>query len=116
MIVRKHEQTVEYRHNVRGGAGSPAFCHLFSQEQTGGRTELLAVITLQPGESIGVHGHETNAEVYYVLTGCVTVTDDGAVSTLQPGDAMFCGDGHTHSMANATDEPVSVLAAIVPNR
>jgi len=116
MIHRKQDQTVEKRYNVRGGAGSPEFRELFSKAEAGGRADLLAVITLQPGESIGLHSHDTNAELYYILSGVVTVTEDGAVYQLEPGDAAFCGDGHSHSMSNETDVPVSVLAVIVPDR
>ena len=116
MIHRKQDQTVEKRYNVRGGAGSPEFRELFSKAEAGGRADLLAVITLQPGESIGLHSHDTNAELYYILSGEVTVTEEDKIYKLLPGDAAFCGDGHIHGMANDTQEPVSVLAVIIPDR
>ena len=104
------------KHNIRGGNGSPSFRYLFSAEELGNRAELMAVITLQPGESVGVHPHETNGEAYFILSGSATVTEDGVERVLYAGDAEFCADGHTHSIRNHTDEETQFLAVIVPNR
>ena len=104
------------KHNVRGGEGSPAFRYIFSEEELGGRSPLLSVITLQPGESISEHSHTENGEIYFVLSGSMTVTDDEESRELHPGDAEFCADGHRHSARNHTDAPASFLAVILPNR
>ena len=112
MFQLSSDMTREVRHNVRGGSGDPEFCHLFSREQLGGRLELLAAVTLQPGESIGVHPHVGNGEVYYLLSGSATVAEDGEERVLQPGDAEFCADGHTHAIRNHTDAPAVFLAVI----
>ena len=92
MFQMKDDMQTAVKHNIRGGEGSPSFRYLFSAEQLGGRAEMMAVITLQPGESVGVHPHETN------------------------GDAEFCADGHTHSIRNHTAAPTRFLAVIVPNK
>ena len=102
--------------NVRGGSGSPGFCYLFTEAQLGGRAEMMAEITLQPGESVGVHPHTENAEVYYLLEGSAMVSEDGTEHELQPGDAEFCADGHTHSIRNHTDAPIRFFAVVLPNR
>ena len=104
------------KHNVRGGEGSPAFRYIFSEEELGGRSPLLSVITLQPGESIGAHPHTENGEAYFVLEGGATVTEDGETRLLGVGDAEFCADGHVHSIRNHTDRPMRFLAVIFPNR
>lgn len=106
----------QIKHNIRGGEGSPHFTHLFSAEELGGRAELLAVITLRPNESVGVHPHDANGEVYYLLQGSATVTEDGESRVLSAGDAEFCADGHTHSIRNHTDAPAVFLALVMPNR
>lgn len=62
MFQMKDEMQTAVKHNIRGGDGSPSFRYLFSAEQLGNRAEMMAVITLRPGESIGVHPHETNGE------------------------------------------------------
>ena len=53
MFQMKDEMQTAVKHNIRGGEGSPSFRYLFSAEQLGGRAEMMAVITLQPGESVG---------------------------------------------------------------
>ena len=116
MFQSSSDMTREVRHNARGGNGSTEFCHLFSQAQLGGRLELLAVVTLQPGESVGVHPHVDNGEVYYLLSGSATVAEDGEERVLQSGDAEFCADGHTHAIRNHTDAPAVFLAVIAKDR
>ena len=51
-----------------------------------------------------------------VLTGSATGTEDGEARVLNPGDAEFCADGHTHSMYNHTGEPATFLALIMKDR
>ena len=116
MFQMKDEMATAVKHNIRGGDGSPSFRYLFSAEQLGSRAEMMAVITLQPGESVGVHPHDENAEVYCILEGATTVTEDGAARELHVGDAEFCADGHTHSIRNHTDAVTRFLAVILPNR
>ena len=116
MIYKKSEMFTEHKPNLRGGEGSPLFRHLFAAEELGGRASMLAAVTLQPGESIGTHPHEGNGEVYYVLTGSAMVEEDGVERELFAGDAEFCADGHSHAIRNHTDEPMSFLALILPDR
>ena len=71
------EMHVEVKHHLRGGEGDPVTRQIFSPEELGGRAEMFNIMTLQPGESVGVHDHVTNGEAYLVLSGSVTVTDEG---------------------------------------
>ena len=116
MFRLKNEMTNEIKSNVRGGTGDVNFCHLFSGEELGGRADLFAVLTLQPGQSVGEHDHSTNGEAYLVLSGAVTVTEDGESRILNPGDAEFCADGHCHSIFNHTEAPATFLALIMKDR
>ena len=113
MIHLQSHMTVEQKPNLRGGVGSPEFCHLFSGEELGGRATLLASVTLQPGESVGEHPHVDNAELYYILSGAAMVAEDGTETELHAGDAEFCADGHTHAIRNHTDAPMTFLALIL---
>ena len=116
MFHLKHEMPVEIKSNLRGGVGDLQFRHLFSGQELGGRADMFAVVTLQPGQSIGEHDHSANGEAYLVLSGCVTVTEDGESRVLNPGDAEFCADGHSHSIFNHTDEDATFLALIMKDR
>ncbi len=68
---------------------------------------------LEPGCSIGLHTHEGNSEMLFVLSGRGKVLYDGEYLPLQPGDCHYCPMGHEHSLINDTDEELVVLA-IVP--
>ena len=116
MFHLKNDMTVEIKSKLRGGVGDLAFRHLFSGEELGGRADLFAIVTLEPGQSVGEHPHTTNGEAYVILTGSATVIEDGVSRILNPGDAEFCADSHTHSIENHTDEPASFLALIMKDR
>ena len=110
MFQMKDEMQTAVKHNIRGGDGSPSFRYLFSAEQLGNRAEMMAVITLRPGESVGVHPHETNGEAYYILEGAATVTEDGeSVGTLEdiletPASQIYVVKGETEHLIPAVDE------------
>lgn len=116
MFREQEKMTVEVKEKVRGGIGTPVFRHLFSAAELGGRADMMAVVTLEPGESIGPHSHSTNAEAYYLLEGSATVLEDGTERELMPGDAEFCADGHIHAIRNHTQAPARFLALILPDR
>lgn len=114
MIKRKAEMSLEQK-NVWNGQGMLNICKVFTPEELGGRADLFNVVALQPGQSIGLHGHTTDSEVYYVLEGQLTVTDNGVEAVLEAGEAMFTAEGGTHSGENRTDKDVKVLAVIFPH-
>ena len=70
---------------------------------------------LEPGASIGLHTHETNSEIIYLLEGEGTVLYDGAYETLRAGQCHYCPKGHTHSLMNRSRSDV-VCFAVVPNQ
>ena len=116
MFHYANDMTTEIKSNLRGGTGDLHFRHLFSGEELGGRADLLACVTLHAGESVGEHPHVGNGEVYFILPGSVTVTEDGVSRVLNAGDAEFCADGHTHSIFNHTDEDAMFLGLIMKDR
>ena len=62
---------------------------------------------------IGYHVHETDAELFYILKGTGTYSDNGEIVTLHPGDVAICATGQGHSIANAGDEVLEFVALIV---
>ena len=63
---------------------------------------------LPAGASIGMHTHETNCEVLYVL-------GDGVYELLGPGACHYCPKGHAHSLINDSDGDL-VFFAVVPEQ
>lgn len=70
---------------------------------------------LIPGASIGVHTHETNSEIIYILEGKGKVLFDGAYEPVESGVCHYCPKGHTHSLINDSDADL-VFFAVVPEQ
>lgn len=68
---------------------------------------------LIPGASIGIHTHEGNSEIMYILSGSGKVLYDGECETLSPGVCHYCPKGHSHSLINDSDGDL-IFFAIVP--
>ena len=58
---------------------------------------------LIPGASIGLHTHETNSEVIFILSGKGTVIADGEKIPVSAGMCHYCEKGHNHTLINAED-------------
>ena len=85
------EQDIE---GFKGGTGS-YHVKMFDYENT-----KIMLGTLKKGDSIGLHTHENNAEIIYVLSGIGTCIYDGEEITLYSGDAHLCPEGHSHTLIN----------------
>ncbi len=114
MIRRKEECTVEYREHMRGGEGTPKITNFISgPAELNDKGRLFARLTLHPGASIGYHVHDTDAELFYIISGTASYSDNGTIVTLNPGDVAVCETGHGHCIANETDEDLEFVALIV---
>lgn len=71
--------------------------------------------TLEPGSSIGLHTHETNSEILYILEGTGKVLYDGAYEPLHAGSCHYCPKGHSHSLINDSGANLEFFA-VVPNQ
>ena len=70
---------------------------------------------LIPGASIGLHTHETNSEIIYVLEGTGKVLCDGAYEPLAAGSCHYCPKGHAHSLINDSAADL-IFFAVVPEQ
>ena len=68
---------------------------------------------LEPGASIGLHTHEMDSEITYILQGRGKVLYDGTWEEVGPGMCHYCPKGHTHSLINDGGEDL-VFFAVVP--
>jgi len=69
--------------------------------------------TLKPGASSGLHTHEQNSEIVYIVSGTATFHYDDTVETVENGKVHYCPMGHSHYMENNTEADL-VYLAIVP--
>jgi mannose-6-phosphate isomerase-like protein (cupin superfamily) len=113
MITRHADLKVDVQKEFRGGKGSVTMEHFMDQATSGGTGRLFAKFTLPPGASIGLHKHEGDCEVYYILGGKALVNDDGETAEVGPGDVTFCPDGGSHSIENIGESDLTYMAAIL---
>lgn len=114
MIRRKDECKIEYREKMRDGNGTVRLTSLIAgPEELNNKGRLFSRITLNPGCSIGYHVHETDAELFYILTGTGAYSDNGTVVDVHPGDVTICETGHGHSITNTGEDVLELVAVIV---
>lgn len=113
MIRRKDQMKTEERPQMRGGEGVIHAYQLLEPADLCGKANLCAILTVDPGCSIGEHAHGPDAEIYYVLEGQLEASDNGEQTVLHPGDAMFTAQGKTHSVRNTGDQPAKLLAVVI---
>ena len=70
-------------------------------------------LRLVPGASIGVHTHESNCEILYMLEGTATFICNGEEVEVSAGDCHYCEKGQTHSLINRTSSDIVLFAAVV---
>lgn len=113
MIKRKEQMHLEVKENMRDGKGSINILHLLKKDEIKGNSRLCAKITINPGDSIGLHSHDNEEEIFYVISGKGEVNDDGVIDKLNPGDVLLTGDGAKHSVKNVGDEALEMIAIIL---
>ena len=95
--------------HFKGGDGEAHVCK-FADETMGNIVQL----TLPAGSSIGLHKHEGNCEIIYVVSGKGICSDDGEEYPISAGTQHYCPEGHTHGIRNTGKEPL-VLFGVLPN-
>ena len=70
---------------------------------------------LPAGATIGMHTHETNSEVFQVVSGTARVILDGVEEIIPAGQSHYCPKGHAHTTLNDGPEDL-ILFAVVPEQ
>ena len=70
---------------------------------------------LKPGNSIGLHTHDTSSEIIYILEGEADYIYDGKEEKALPGNAHYCPKGHSHCMINNGDKDL-IFFAVIPEQ
>jgi len=65
--------------------------------------------TLLPGAFIGLHPHEGNEELYYVLEGKGLMTVDEEAVEMNPGDVCLTKSGSSHSFKNIGEGELRII-------
>lgn len=92
--------------NPRGGQGE-----MISRIVQDGDNKIMYA-RLTPGSSIGLHTHERDSEVVYILSGAGKALYGGEYEPLSPGSCHYCPKGRAHSLINDGAEDLVFLAVI----
>ncbi len=113
MIQRASNMEIEERQAMKGGKGTIAVTHILKQIQMRGKCRFFGKMLINPGCSVGLHIHENEEEIYYVLKGSGIVEDNGIKQEVKAGDVILTGGGSSHSVDNNTNEPLEVLGIVL---
>ena len=67
---------------------------------------------LAAGAYVGLHTHEKDSEMIYILSGHGKILYQGEYLPLQPGDCHYCPMGHAHSLINDSDADLTFFAVV----
>ncbi len=115
MYFMRDEQKHDIKENLKGGVGPLDFRNIVPAEMLYGAGTVFSLVTFKPGESIGLHGHTENFEIYFIVEGKAKVTDNGEERILTAGDSEICANGDTHSIENIGDTDLKIVALILNN-
>ena len=107
MLLNFDEMTPVPMEHFKGGVGT-----LQVRPYDDGNCKVLQM-TLPQGTSIGLHTHQGNSEIIFILSGNGKVLYDGAYETVSAGCCHYCPQGHSHSLINDGTEDL-VICAVVP--
>ena len=74
----------------------------------------LAEEVLPAGASVGQHHHLETEEIYYILEGSGQMIVGTQIRAVEAGDAVFIPRGHTHTLENTGQTPMTILLVCGP--
>lgn len=87
---------------------------LMDAGELGSRHMTVTWIDVPTGVSQELHSHEEAEQVYVVVKGTGTLSTTGDTETLQPGDLALIPPASDHTIANESEEPLSLLSVQSP--
>lgn len=114
-VVKKDDLIVWDRTDIAGGQGTIEGHFAFKRD---GSPESFAIkeigwLTLEPGESIGYHKHDSNEDAYIIISGVGTFKDtDGQEYEVTEGDVTIVRNGQSHALTNTGTEDLIILDVI----
>ena len=113
MIRRIGDCETEIIENMRGGDGSVKKEVLLTPAEMYDKGRLYAVLSLEPGASIGYHKHEGEMESFHIIGGEAEYFDGKETVTLRASDTTLTPDGEGHSIRSVGDVPLVLIAQII---
>jgi len=113
MIKRAKDLPSEVVSKRFGGKGEIDVTRLLDMEQFQGKGRLFAHNKIRPASSIGLHQHNGDFEVFYILNGEGIVDDNGSKAPVKAGDVILTGNGESHSLENTGSSNLEYIALVL---
>ena len=113
MIKRAKDLPSEVVSKRFGGKGEINVTRLLEMEQLQGKGRLFAHSKIRPASSIGLHQHNGDFEVFYILSGEGIVDDNGTKAPVKAGDVILTGNGESHSLENTGSSNLEYIALVL---
>lgn len=113
MIKRAKDLPSEVVSKRFGGKGEINVTRLLEMEQFQGKGRLFAHSKIRPASSIGLHQHNGDFEVFYILSGEGIVDDNGTKAPVKAGDVILTGNGESHSLENTGSSNLEYIALVL---
>lgn len=113
MIFHDNDMKKEIMEKRLGGEGKGEYTSVIPEGELKDELKFFNKISLEPGASIGIHAHQGNYEIYYILEGEAEIHDDGEDVRVGAGSSNICADGKKHGIKNIGDSPLVFIACIV---
>lgn len=99
--------------NANGGKGRIILQPIAIPDALKNKCRLYVKATLEKGCSMGVHQHNGDREIYYILSRHGLYTDNDITYEVNPGDAMFCENGNRHGLENIGNEDLVFMGLVI---
>ncbi len=112
MIIRKSQLRTDEL-NLRDGKGLVKREFIIEGENLRNKAKLFCKITIPQGNSIGMHEHSDDFEVYYILKGSANVLDGDKIVNVNEGDVVYTADKNKHYIENIGNEDLEFIAVVI---
>ncbi len=110
MILDFNKMQVTKLDNFKGGQ-KEMFTKMYADNDN-----KIMLSVLKAGASIGMHQHQTNSEIIFMIKGFAIVHFDNQEMMLREGQAFYCPKGHSHDLVNTTQEEIMFFAVVGEHR
>lgn len=112
-VLGKANRTLIEETNPMGGTGLLHQDKLVCDDNKPTKLRNYTKAVLEPGASVGYHGHEGESEYYFILSGTGEYDDNGTKIPVKAGDVTFTPSGCGHGIANTGDVPMEFMTLII---
>ena len=104
MIRRGHDNVGEIRGEGSHGGEGTYFLRTLMQKEFDSPISYIREIVLPSGSSVGIHKHEGDEELYYIVSGKGVMTVDNEQQPVRSGDVVLTKSGSSHGLRNSGDQ------------